>query len=63
MDACQERIATITKESYKSLWLGKNWGNIHFLFPDINSLLLFFPSCISYDHNQIKDLFAQEVLF
>ena len=46
-DACHEMTATITVENDNGLWLGKNWGNMHFLFPDINSLLLVFhPSFI-----------------
>lgn len=61
-DACHERIATITEKNYNSLGLGNNRGNTHFLFPDINSLLLFFSICINYDHNQIKDLSCHEVL-
>ena len=46
-DACHEMTATITVENDNGLWLGKNWGNMPFLFPDINSLLLVFhPSLI-----------------
>ena len=46
-DACHETTATIKVENYNGLWLVKNWGNMHFLFPDINSLLLVFrPSLI-----------------